>query len=50
MRTAGGKASRRASTDEIAATITFLASDLSSYTSGTIITIDGGLTYRGQLP
>jgi NAD(P)-dependent dehydrogenase (short-subunit alcohol dehydrogenase family) len=41
---------RPASTDEIAATITFLASDLSSYTSGTIITIDGGLTYRGQLP
>jgi NAD(P)-dependent dehydrogenase (short-subunit alcohol dehydrogenase family) len=41
---------RPASTDEIAATVVFLASDLSGYTSGTIVTIDGGLTYRGQLP
>jgi len=41
---------RPASTDEIAATVVFLASDLCSYTSGTIVTIDGGLAHRGQLP
>jgi 3-oxoacyl-[acyl-carrier protein] reductase len=41
---------RPASVDEIAATVVFLASDLSSYTSGTIVTIDGGLTHRSQLP
>jgi 3-oxoacyl-[acyl-carrier protein] reductase len=41
---------RPASTDEIAAMVVFLASDLSSYTSGTIVTIDGGLAHRGQLP
>jgi 3-oxoacyl-[acyl-carrier protein] reductase len=41
---------RPASCDEIAATVVFLASDLSSYTSGTIVTIDGGLAHRGQLP
>ena len=37
---------RPASVDEIAATVVFLASDLCSYTSGTIVTIDGGLTHR----
>jgi 3-oxoacyl-[acyl-carrier protein] reductase len=37
---------RPASTDEIAAMVVFLASDLSGYTSGTIVTIDGGLTHR----
>jgi 3-oxoacyl-[acyl-carrier protein] reductase len=37
---------RPASVDEIAATVVFLASDLCAYTSGTIVTIDGGLTYR----
>lgn len=37
---------RPASVDEIAATVIFLASDLCSYTSGTIVTIDGGLTHR----
>ncbi|MBV1697769.1 MAG: SDR family NAD(P)-dependent oxidoreductase [Hyphomicrobiales bacterium] len=37
---------RPASTDEIAAMVVFLASDLSAYTSGTIVTIDGGLTNR----
>ncbi|HUZ31163.1 MAG TPA: short-chain dehydrogenase/reductase [Xanthobacteraceae bacterium] len=37
---------RPASTDEIAAMVVFLASDLSGYTSGTIITIDGGITHR----
>jgi len=41
---------RPASCDEISAMVVFLASDLSSYTSGTIVTIDGGLTYRGPLP
>ena len=40
---------RPATTDEIAASVVFLASDLSSYTSGTIVTIDGGITYRGQM-
>jgi len=41
---------RPASCDEIAATVVFLASDLSSYTSGTIVTIDGGLAHRGGMP
>ena len=41
---------RPATTDEVAATVVFLASDLSSYTSGTIVTIDGGLAHRGQMP
>ena len=39
---------RPATTDEIAAMVVFLATDLSAYTSGTIVTIDGGLTYRSQ--
>src|SRR6202140_442524 len=41
---------RPASTDEIAATVVFLASDLSSYTSGTIVTIDGGIANSGGMP
>jgi NAD(P)-dependent dehydrogenase (short-subunit alcohol dehydrogenase family) len=41
---------RPASTDEIAAAVVFLASDLSSYTSGTIVTIDGGIAHRGVMP
>ncbi|MCC6211842.1 MAG: SDR family oxidoreductase [Burkholderiales bacterium] len=40
---------RSASADEIAATVALLASDLSSYTTGTIVTIDGGLAHRGSL-
>lgn len=40
---------RPASVDEIAATATFLVSDLSGYTSGTIVTIDGGMTHAGAL-
>jgi NAD(P)-dependent dehydrogenase (short-subunit alcohol dehydrogenase family) len=38
---------RPASVDEIAAMVVFLASDLSSYTSGTVVTIDGGIASRG---
>ena len=36
--------------DEMAATVVFLASDLCSYTSGTIVTIDGGIAHRGGMP
>ena len=37
---------RPANPEEIAATAVFVASDLCSYTSGTILTIDGGLANR----
>jgi len=40
---------RPATVDEIAASVVFLASDLSSYTSGTIVGIDGGLVHKGAL-
>ena len=40
---------RPASVDEIAASVVFLASDLSSYTSGTIVTIDGGMSKRAAV-
>jgi len=40
---------REATVEEIAATVALLASDLSSYTTGTIVTIDGGMANRGSL-
>lgn len=40
---------RAATVEEVAATVALLASDLSSYTTGTIVTIDGGMANRGSL-
>jgi NAD(P)-dependent dehydrogenase (short-subunit alcohol dehydrogenase family) len=40
---------RPATVDEIAASVVFLASDLSAYTSGTIVTIDGGMSKRAAV-
>jgi NAD(P)-dependent dehydrogenase (short-subunit alcohol dehydrogenase family) len=34
---------------EIAAMVAFIASDLSAYTTGTIITVDGGAANRGAM-
>jgi NAD(P)-dependent dehydrogenase (short-subunit alcohol dehydrogenase family) len=41
---------RPASVDEVAAMVVFLASDLCSYVSGTVVTIDGGIAHRGGMP
>jgi NAD(P)-dependent dehydrogenase (short-subunit alcohol dehydrogenase family) len=40
---------RAATVDEIASTVVLLASDRSSYTTGTVFTIDGGMVNRGSL-
>ena len=40
---------RLATPDEIATSVVFLSSECSSYTSGTIMTIDGGLTHQSEL-
>jgi NAD(P)-dependent dehydrogenase (short-subunit alcohol dehydrogenase family) len=39
---------RPAATDEVAPMVVFLASDLSRYISGTVVTIDGGLQHRNR--
>jgi 3-oxoacyl-[acyl-carrier protein] reductase len=39
---------RPAKPDEVAAMAAFLASDLCSYMTGTIVTIDGGISHRGS--
>jgi len=40
---------RAATVEEIANMAVFLVSDLSSYTSGTIVTVDGGMVHKGPL-
>ena len=39
---------RPATVDEVIPAVLFLASDLSAYTSGAILTINGGMTYRRE--
>jgi 3-oxoacyl-[acyl-carrier protein] reductase len=41
---------RPATVDEIAPMVVFLAADLSSYVSGTIVSVDGGVVHKGPLP
>ncbi|WP_020419043.1 short-chain dehydrogenase/reductase [Amycolatopsis sp. ATCC 39116] len=45
---AGYPARRIATAEEVADTVVFLASPRSSYTSGCIVTIDGGMAWRGR--
>ena len=40
---------RAATTDEIASMAVFLVSDLSAYTTGTVVTVDGGMVNKGPL-
>ena len=40
---------RAATPEEIASTVAFLASNLSSYTSGTVVNVDGGLASRSAM-
>ncbi|MBZ0214972.1 MAG: SDR family oxidoreductase [Fimbriimonadaceae bacterium] len=40
---------RAATVEEIADMAAFLVSDLSSYTTGTIVTVDGGMVHKGPL-
>jgi NAD(P)-dependent dehydrogenase (short-subunit alcohol dehydrogenase family) len=40
---------RAATPEEIARMAAFVVSDLSAYTSGTVITIDGGMVNMGKL-
>ena len=44
--TTGFPFGRLATVDEVAAMIVFLCSERSSYTTGTVVTVDGGLGYR----
>jgi NAD(P)-dependent dehydrogenase (short-subunit alcohol dehydrogenase family) len=46
---AGFPFGRAATVEEVGATVALLASDLSSYTTGTVVTIDGGMVNRGSL-
>lgn len=39
---------RMATAEEVADTVTFLASRRSGYTSGTVVTLDGGMAWRGR--
>jgi NAD(P)-dependent dehydrogenase (short-subunit alcohol dehydrogenase family) len=44
--TTGNPFGRLAAVDEVANTIVFLCSELSSYTTGTIVTVDGGAAWK----